>query len=275
MHGKPLRPFGPPPLQGGGVLPPDKPIAPEFKPGAAEPGTVSDAIRVWQNVTPRAEQVSFCRIWADFRDAAFELARRNREKNSFFVQYFMGDFCFLRQSGPEILLPGRKNPSPEKAPKSCCRDEKIRAPKKKFPAPKKKFRAPKFFFRAPFFSDGGLEALFPAIWNFSTDKSPMSICRHKSRPAYAPGNPGAETAAPVTKRKPVPSICRHLGFCTLRETAFFAPATVPCPVQANLRGLQMTKCQISRQIAKCISTATANPTRQTLYDLCVPTLILR
>ena len=73
-----------------------------------------------------------------------------------------------------------------RTPKSCRRDEKIRAPKKKFPALKKKFRAPKFFFRAPFFSDGGLEALFPAIWNFSTDKSPMSICRHKSRPAYAP-----------------------------------------------------------------------------------------
>ena len=48
------------------------------------------------------------------------------------------------------------------------------------------FSEPRIFFSpAPFFSDGGLEALFPAIWNFFTDKSPMSICRHKPRPAYA------------------------------------------------------------------------------------------
>ena len=144
---------------------------------AAAPGTVSDDTRVWQNVTPRSEQVSFCRIWVDFRDAAFELARQNREKEqaffaqkSSFVQCFMGDFYFLRQSGLEILQPGRKNPSPEK----------------EIPGSEKKIPSPEIFSPAPFFSDGGLEALFPAIWNFFTDKSPVSICRYKSRPAYVP-----------------------------------------------------------------------------------------
>ena len=113
----------------------------------------------------------------DFRDAAFELAKQNREKkqaffaqNSPFVQCFMGDFYFLRQSGPEILPPGRKNPGPEK----------------EIPGPEILFSSPEFFSRPRFFSDGGLEALFPATWNFFTDKSPMSICRHKPRPAYVP-----------------------------------------------------------------------------------------
>ena len=176
FHAIPVVPRKTPP-QGGGVLSPDGPIAPDFKSVAAAPGTVSDDTRVWQNVTPRSEQVSFCRIWVDFRDAAFELARQNREKEqaffaqkSSFVQCFMGDFYFLRQSGLEILQPGRKNPSPEK----------------EIPGSEKKIPSPEIFSPAPFFSDGGLEALFPAIWNFFTDKSPVSICRYKSRPAYVP-----------------------------------------------------------------------------------------
>ena len=118
------------------------PIAPDFKSIAAAPGTVSDDTRVWQNVTPRSEQVSFCRIWADFRDAAFELARQNREKEqaffaqkSSFVQCFMGDFYFLRQSGPEILPPGRKNPGPEK----------------EIPGPENKIPSPEIFFPGPVF----------------------------------------------------------------------------------------------------------------------------
>ena len=116
----------------------------EYAPPVA-PGTVSDDTRVWQNVTPRAEQVSFCRIWADFRDAAFELARQNREKeqaffaqNSPFVQCFMGDFYFLRQSGPEILPPGRKNPGPEK---------EIPGSENKIPSPEIFFPGPVFFRR--------------------------------------------------------------------------------------------------------------------------------
>ena len=217
-------------------MPPDKPIAPEFKPGAAEPRTVSDAIRVWQNVTPRAEQVSFCRILVDFRDAAFELARRNREKNSFFVQYFMGDFCFLRQSGPEILLPGRKNPSPEK----------------EIPGSEKKIPSPEIFFPSPVFFRRWLGSPFSRYLELLHRQIPDVNMSAQVPPGLrAPVIPARKQPAPATKRKPAPSICRHLGFRTRRETAFFAPATAPCPVQVNLRGLQMTKCQIPREIAKC------------------------
>ena len=147
----------------------------------------------------------------------------------------MGDFCCLRRSGPEILPSGRKNPSPEK----------------EIPGSEIIFSSPEIFFRGSDFLDGGLEALFSAIWNFFTDKSPMSICRHKPRPAYVPGNPGAETARTRDKKKACALYLRHLDFRTLREAAFFALATASCSVQANLRGFQMTKCQISRQIAKC------------------------
>ena len=67
----------------------------------------------------------------------------------------------------------------------------------------------------------------------------------------APVIPAREQPAPATKRKPAPLICRHLDFRTFREAAFFAPAPAPCPVQVNLRGFQMTKCQISGKIAEC------------------------
>ena len=67
----------------------------------------------------------------------------------------------------------------------------------------------------------------------------------------APVIPARKQPAPATKRKPAPLICRHLGFRTFRETAFFAPAPAPCPVQVNLRSFQMTKCQIPGKIAKC------------------------
>ena len=149
-------------------------------------------------------------------------------QNSPFAQCFMGDFYFLGCP----------------APKSCRRDEKIRAPEKKF-------QAPEFFFPAPFFPDGGPEALFPAIWNFFTGKSPMSICRHKPRPADVPRQSLRGNSRARDKKKSCTPVCRHLGFRTFRETAFFAPATAPCPVQVNLRGLQMTKCQLPGKIAKC------------------------
>ena len=57
----------------------------------------------------------------------------------------MGDFCFLRQSVPEILQPGRKNPSPEK---------EIPGSEKKIPSPEIFFPSPVFFRRRlgiPFF----------------------------------------------------------------------------------------------------------------------------
>ena len=142
---------------------------------------------------------------------------------------FYGDFYFLRQSGSEIMPPGRINPSPEK----------------ENPGPGIFFSGPEFSsrrFRSPFFRYLELfHRQIPDV-NMSAQVPPGL------RP---PVIPARKQPAPATKRKPAPSICRHLGFRTRRETAFFAPATAPCPVQVNLGGLQMTKCQIPGQIAKC------------------------
>ena len=172
----------------------------------------------------------------DFPDTAFELARQNREKkqaffaqNSPFVQRFMGDFYFLRQSGPKILPPGRKNPNPGK----------------EIPGPEIFFPSPEIFsrrFRSPF--SRYLELFHRQIPDVNMSAQAPPGLR-------APAIPARKQPAPATKRKPAPSICRHLGFRTFRETAFFAPATAPCPVQVNLRGLQMTKCQIPGQMTKC------------------------
>lgn len=141
----------------------------------------------------------------------------------------MGDFYFLRQSVPEILQPGRKNPGPGK----------------EIPGPENFFSGLGFFRRrlgSPF--SRYLELFhrqFPDV-NMSAQAPPG---------LRAPVIPARKQPAPATKRKPAPSICRHLGFRTFREPAFFVPATAPCPVQVNLRGLQTTKCQIPGQITKC------------------------
>ena len=141
----------------------------------------------------------------------------------------MGDFYFLRQSGPEILPPGRKNPSPEK----------------EIPGPGIFFPSPEFFsrrFRSPF--SRYLELFHRQIPDVNMSAQAPPGLR-------APVIPARKQPAPATKRKPAPSICRHLGFRTRRETAFFAPALASRPVQVNLRDLQMTKCQIPGQMTKC------------------------
>ena len=107
------------------------------------------------------------------------------------------------------------------------------------------------FFEPRFFQTAAWKPFFPLFGTFSPTNPRCQYVGTSLVRLTCPGNPGAETAVPATKRKPAPSICRHLGFRTFRETAFFAPATAPCPVQVNLRGLQMTKCQIPRKIAKC------------------------
>ena len=113
------------------------------------------------------------------------------------------------------------------------------------------FEPRNFFSRPRFFQTAAWNPFFPLFGTFSPTNPRCQYVGTSPARLTHPGNPGAETAAPATKRKPAPSICRHLGFRTFREIAFFAPATAPCPVQANLSGLQMTKCQIPGQITKC------------------------
>ena len=135
----------------------------------------------------------------------------------------------MRQSGPEILPPGRKNSGPEK----------------EIPGPGIFFPGPEIFsrrFRSPFFRY--LELFHRQIPDVNMSAQAPPGLR-------APAIPARKQPAPATKRKPAPSICRHWDFRTFRETAFLAPASAPCPVQVNLRGFQMTKCQIPGQMTKC------------------------
>ena len=137
-------------------------------------------------------------------------------------------------------------------PRNLAAWTKKSEPRKRNSRPRKKNSKPRNFFSEPrFFQTAAWKHFFPLVGTFSPTSPRCQYVGTSAARLTCPGNPGAETAALATKRKPVPSICRHLGFRTLRETAFFAPATAPRPVQVNLRGLQMTKCQIPRQIAKC------------------------
>ena len=149
---------------------------------------------------------------------------------------FYGDFLLFEAVRPRNLAVGTKKSEPRK------RNSRLR----------KKNSKPRNFFSEPrFFQTAAWKPFFPLVGTFSPTSPRCQYVGTSPARLTCPGNPGAETAAPATKRKPAPSIYRHLGFRTLREIAFFAPATAPCPVQANLSGLQMTKCQIPGQITKC------------------------
>ena len=142
---------------------------------------------------------------------------------------FYGGFLLFEAVRPRNLAAGTENPSPEK----------------EIPGPEIFFPSPEIFsrrFRSPF--SRYLELFHRQIPDVNMSVQAPSGLR-------APVIPARKQPAPATKRKPAPLICRHLGFRTFRETAFFAPATAPCSVQVNLRGLQMTKCQIPGQMTKC------------------------
>ena len=140
----------------------------------------------------------------------------------------MGDFYFLRQSVPEILPPGRKNPSPEK----------------EIPGPENFFPSPEIFsrrFRGPF-------SRYLELFHRQIPDVNMS--------AQAP--PGLRAPAiPARKqlyRQQKESLALYLptfGFPHTSRDCVFCARHRPCPVQVNLRGLQMTKCQIPGQITKC------------------------
>ena len=137
-------------------------------------------------------------------------------------------------------------------PRNLAAGTKKSEPRKRNSRPRKKNSKPRNFFSRPrFFQTAAWKHFFPLFGTFSPTNPRCQYVGTSPARLTCPGNPGAETAAPATKRKPAPSICRHFGFRTLRETAFFAPATAPCPVQVNLRSLQMTMCQIPRKITKC------------------------
>ena len=125
-------------------------------------------------------------------------------------------------------------------------------PRKRNSRPRKKNSKPRIFSPGPVFLRRRLGSTFSRYLELFHRQIPDVNMSAQAPPGLrAPAIPARKQPAPATKRKPAPSICRHLGFRTFRETAFFAPATAPCPVQVNLRGLQMTKCQIPGQITKC------------------------
>ena len=149
---------------------------------------------------------------------------------------FYGGFLLFEAVRPRNLAAGTEKSEPRK------RNSRLR----------NYFFEPRNFFSKPrFFQTAAWKHFFPLFGTFSPTNPRCQYVGTSPARLTCPGNPGAETARPATKGKPAPSICRHLGFRTFREPAFFVPASAPCPVQVNLRGLQMTKCQIPGEIAKC------------------------
>ena len=105
--------------------------------------------------------------------------------------------------------------------------------------PRKRNSRPRNFFSKPRnFQPAIQKPFFPLFGTFSPTNPRCQYVGTSPARLTCPGNPGAETARTRDKRKPAPSICRHLGFRTFHETAFFAPATAPCPVQVNLRAFK-------------------------------------
>ena len=149
---------------------------------------------------------------------------------------FYGGFLLFEAFRPRNLAAGTKKSEPRK------RNSRLR----------NYFFEPRNFFSEPrFFQTAAWKPFFPLFGTFSPTSPRCQYVGTSSARLTRPGNPGAEAVRTRDKKKACPFICRHFGFRTFREIAFFAPATAPCPVQVNFRGLQMTKCQISGQIAKC------------------------
>ena len=96
----------------------------------------------------------------------------------------MGDFCFLRQSGPEILPPRRKNPSPEK----------------EIPGPGIFFPSPEIFFPGPVFFRRRLESPFSRYLELFHRQIPDVNMSAQAPPGLrAPAIPARKQPAPVTK----------------------------------------------------------------------------
>ena len=119
-------------------------VAPEFKLVAAQPGTVSDDTRSGR-MSPRGRNkflfAGFGRISVT---RLLSVRSKTEKKTGIFCTkqplcaVFYGGFLLFEASGPEILPPGRKNPSPEK---------EIPGPEKKIPSPEIFFPGPVFFRR--------------------------------------------------------------------------------------------------------------------------------
>ena len=97
--------------------------------------------------------------------------------------------------------------------------------------PRKRNSRPGIFFPSPEFFSRRFRSPFSRYLELFHRQIPdVNMLAQASPGLHAPAIPARKQPASATKRKPVPSICRHLGFHTFRETAFFAPATAPCPV---------------------------------------------
>ena len=196
-------------------------VAPEFKLVAAQPGTVSDDTRSGR-MSPRGRNkflfAGFGRISVT---RLLSVRSKTEKKTGIFCTkqplcaVFYGGFLLFEAVRPRNLAAGTEKSEP----------------RKRNSRPRKKNSKPRNFFSRPrFFQTAAWKHFFPLFGTFSPTNPRCQYVGTSPARLTCPGNPGAETAAPATKRKPAPFICRHLGFCTFREIAFFAPATAPCPV---------------------------------------------
>ena len=149
---------------------------------------------------------------------------------------FYGGFLLFEAVRPRNLAAGTEKSEPRK------RNSRLR---------NFFFEPRNFFSRLRFFQTAAWKHFFPLFGTFSPTNPRCQYVGPSPARLTCPAISARKQPAPATKRKPAPLICRHLGFHTFREIAFFAPVPAPCSVQANLRGLQMTKCQIHGQITKC------------------------
>ena len=188
-------------------------VAPDYKSVAVEPGTVSDDTRACQNVTPRAEQVSFCRIWEDFPDAAFGLAKQNREKTGVFCTkqplcaMFYGRFLLFGAVRPRNLAAETRKSGPRK----------------------RNSRPRNFFSRPRFFQTAARKPFFPLFGTFSPANPRCQYVGTSPARLTCPGNPCAETAAPATKRNPAPLFADIWVSARSARLRFLRPPPPPAP----------------------------------------------
>ena len=208
MHGKPLRPFGPPPLQGGGVLPPHLQLRRLSNPSQLSLGRYPTT-RGSGRMSPR-ERNKF--LFAGFGRISvtriLSLQSKTEKKAGIFCTkqplcaVFYGGFLLF-----EALAAGTEKSEPRK----------------------RNSRPRKIFFKPRNFQPAIQRPFFPLFGTFSPTNPRCQYVGTSPARLTCPGNPGAETAVPATKRKPGPlfaDIWISAHFARLR---FLRPPPPPAP----------------------------------------------
>ena len=118
--------------------------------------------------------------------------------------------------------------------------------------PRKRNSRPRKFFSKPrIFQPAAWKPFFPLLGTFSPTNPRCQYVGTSPARLTCPGNPGAETSRTRDIKKACALYLPTFGFPHVPRDCVFCARHRPLPRTSESQGLQMTKCQIPGEIAKC------------------------